>query len=128
MKRDKLFVIFIMALSLRVYGGVSRNLALYGLADWILVPSGMAIVWLNLRKIGSWVSLAGDCLFSLSFWIYACHTIFITLVVVLFDGRTSESGLYFLKLLIAISGAIASGTLLRRFFPNLFLLLTGGRG
>lgn len=70
----------------------------------------------------------GSSVFSLSFWIYACHTIFITIAVVLFDGHTSSNGLYSLKLFTAICGAIVSGILLRRFCPRTFLLFTGGRG
>lgn len=122
------FVIFVGALALRVYGGVSCNLSLYDFADWLIVPSGVAVVWLNLRKIGMWVEGVGDDLFTLSFWIYACHTMFITIAIFLFDECVSGSGLYFLKLLVAICGAIASGIFLRRFCPKTFLLLTGGRG
>ena len=126
----KFLFLFVFAASIiaKVYFGVVRNIAFYDLSDYILIASGLITVFANLNVFGRVADRLKPVL-GLSFFIFAFHTIGITIALRL-GGRVGLDGLslYFFKIVFAIGLSIAVGAATRRLLPRIFGLLTGGRG
>ena len=120
-------LIFVASIALKVTMGVLKDEFWFEVADRILILSGLATIFLNLHVFDR-VALRCKSLVGLSFFVFAFHTIAITLAIQI-GNRIGIHGLplYLFKICFAVIFTICIGLAARKFFPRLFSLVTGGR-
>lgn len=121
-------LVFGIAVVGRIVAGLCRDKLLYDIFDKCLIAFGLLTVFLNADGIARLLGRLRS-LWGLSFFIYAIHSMIISVVVIAISrfGVSSFVG-YSLKLMVATVGAIGTGYLLRQRMPRCFAVLTGGRG
>lgn len=128
-KMTNLFVLiaFVGSVSARVYGGVMRDMTIYWDADLVVIVSGIALAFINLKKIGGMFESCKG-VWGLSFWVFAFHTLALTALGLL-SAKIGMAAfpLYMLKVSCGIGLTLVVGWGARRLFPRVFNVLTGGR-
>ena len=120
-------VIFVMGV---MYGAISKNGCVYGVASKILVVVGVPTLWGNGQRIARrtqrWKHLYG-----LTFFVYAMHVILVSVAYKIASRLMSpvmyESVGYLVKIAVGVFGSIAIGKALGRFAPRMLKTLSGGR-
>lgn len=120
-------IVFGLSVAAKVLAGVARCQAAYDIADYVLIASGLMTIFLNLPLFGL-VSRTCRKVTGLSFFVFAFHTIGITIAIqlgkrLMFDGL----GLYLFKIGFAVSLSLAVGVAFRKWLPKAFGVVTGGR-
>lgn len=125
--RIAIAVVFAVSVIVKVWTGVVRNIELFDVADKVLIASGLAAMFLNLH-VFDYVAKRCSAVIGLAFFVFAFHTIPITLAVQI-GTRLGVYGftLYIFKIVFATSASIGAGLLFRRCLPCLFNVMTGGR-
>lgn len=119
--------VFACAIIAKVVFGVCHQREFFNMADYVLILSGLATVFLNLHWF-DWVVRFCRPLLGLSFFIFAFHTIPISFATRL--ARRLHLGsleAYLTMVSLALSISIVVGIAFRRFMPKIFGILTGGR-
>ena len=111
----------------RIVAGLYRDKLLYDIFDKGLIVFGLLTLFFNAdglaRLLGRLRSVWG-----LSFFIYAIHSMAISVVVIVISRFEMPSFVgYSMKLVAGVVGSIAIGYLLRHCFPRCFAVLVGGR-
>ena len=120
-------IVFGLSVTAKVLAGVARCQIAYDIADYVLIASGLMTIFLNLPLFGL-VSRTCRKVTGLSFFVFAFHTIGITIAIqlgkrLMFDGL----GLYLFKIGFAVSLSLAVGVAFRKWLPKVFGMITGGR-
>lgn len=120
-------IMFGAAVAGRVAAGLYRHAGLYNVFDKCMIPIGLAMVFVNASAIAR--SLARlRSLWGLSFFIYAFHSVMISVATLGATKFGAASGIeYPLKMTIAFIGTIAIGSLIRKRASRIFAVIAGGR-
>ena len=125
----------ILAVVAKVYGGVVRNMVVYGWADKCIIVIGVALLVCLVFDSGHYFrvfrvfcGLMMKQFLGLSFFIFAFHGVVITVVSRLSEWLSvSEFATYVVKVSSALTLPILVGLALRRVMPRVFSLICGGR-
>ena len=125
--RIAVMICFVVSVAIKIYAGVVRETVVFDIADKVLIASGLAALVMNLHVFDPMVKRFQTVL-GLSFFIYAFHTIAITIAIRI-GTRLGVHGLvlYLFKGGFGITVSIAIGLIVRRYFPHVFHIMTGGR-
>ena len=112
----------------RIFAGLSRDAALFNLAEKVLVPIGVATLFLNSDVI-AWMLVPFRRLWGLGFFVYAFHTIVISVIALVFSRVPgNEFCDAVCKLVGGVAVSLCVGFTLRKVQPKVFAVVTGGRG
>lgn len=118
----------VLAVLFRISSGVSRDAGLFNLAEKLLVPVGVATLFLNSDVIARMLAPLHR-LWGLGFFVYAFHTIVISVIALVFSlVPENEFCAAVCKLAGGIVVSLCVGFTLRKVQPTLFAVVTGGRG
>lgn len=122
------WAVLALAMSFRVVAGMSCDAALFNLAEKLLVPTGVAVLFLNADMIAKMLA-PFHRLWGLGFFVYAFHTIVISVIALVFSRVPgNEFCAAVCKLVGGIVVSLCAGFTLRKVQPTIFAVVTGGRG
>lgn len=123
-----LLSIFMVCIFLKIGFGLIRCRLAFDVVDKVMIASGVASAFLNLKALDPVAKHCGNLL-SLSFFVFAAHTL--VLSVVLRGGMLfglNGVWLYLVKTAGTVILTLCVGVVFRLIAPRAFRLLTGGRG
>ena len=122
-----LLTLFLIVIAMRVVIGVKLNRHGFTTLENVLVPLGVLAMFVNADILERCLRSVRSC-FGLTFFIYAFHTIIISILVMI-SNKLAFTG--FVSMLVKMFGAMAIsvvvGLLMRRMMPKVLTILTGGR-
>ena len=125
--RGVFLVVFAISVAMRVGAGCIRNVVWYGVADKAVITSGVVVLLLYMQPISRIVRGLKSC-FKYSFFIYAFHTISIS-IFALIASRLSLGVIleYILCIFFVVTTTLIAACAMERFAPKTLRFLCGGR-
>lgn len=125
--RGVVLAVLAISVAMRVWAGCVRNGVWYGVADKVVITSGVVVLLLYMQPISRIVCGLKPC-FKYAFFIYAFHTMPISVFALIAPklglGVTLE---YILRFVFTVAVTLVAAFALERFVPKCLRLLCGGR-